>query len=120
MPFTVPEGIPVYTPPPAIMDPRPPDRVSSIGSASFMATVALILGVVISTGTIVGFVGKAFYVERGEYNLAVVRAAEERIAVAETLKQLREAMHRQEATLEKLTSDLATVREDLAAMRGKR
>jgi hypothetical protein len=120
MTFTMPEGVPTYSPPPAILDPRPPDRVSSIGSASFMATVALILGVVISTGTIIGFVGKAFYVERSEYNVAVVRTAEERIAVTETLKQVREAMSRQETTLQKLTDDLATVREDLAAIRGKR
>lgn len=117
-PFTMPEGIPVYTPPPA--DLRPPERVSSIGSASFLTTVGVILGIVISTGTILGVVGKAFYVERTEYNLAVVRAAEERTAVAETLKQVREGMARQEVTLQKLTEDLDSVRQTLAAMRGRR
>jgi len=115
MPFTMPEGVPVYTPPPVI-----PDRVTSIGSTSFLTTVGVILGIVISTGTILGVVGKAFYVERAEYNLAVVRAAEERTAVTETLKQVRESMARQEATLQKLTDELDAVRQTLAATRGRR
>lgn len=115
MSFTMPEGIPVYTPPPVN-----PDRVTTIGSTSFLTTVGVILGIVISTGTILGVVGKAFYVERSEYNLAVVRAAEERTAVTETLKQVREAMTRQEATLQKLTEDLDAVRQTLASMRVRR
>jgi len=121
-PYTMPEGVPTFTPPPQTMmaDPRPPDRVTTIGSSSFLAVIAVILGVVISTGTILSVVGKAFFVERAEYNLLVVRSAEEKTTVTETLKQVREAMSRQEAALQKLTDDVALIKQDLAAMRGRR
>jgi len=120
MPYTMPEGVPTFTPPPqTMMDPRPPERVTTIGSASFVVTVGLILGIVISTGTVIGVVGKAFYVERTEYNLAAVQAATEKTTLTEAVKQMREAMTRQEETLRRLTDDIALIKQDLASMRGR-
>jgi hypothetical protein len=118
--FTQPEGISDQTPTPVMMDPRMPDRATSIGSSSFLAAIAIILGIVISTGTILAVVGKAFYVERPEYNLATVVAAEEKIKVSETLKQMRDTITRQETALQKLSDDMGSIKQDLASIRGRR
>ncbi len=118
MSFTMPEGAPTLTPSP-VAEPRLPDRSPGIGSPSFLAAISIIIGIVLGVGAIVGTVGKAFYVERSEYNLATVRSAEDRTMVGESLKQVRETLSRQEAVLRKLTEDTGGIRESLASMRGR-
>jgi hypothetical protein len=120
--FTIPDGLSNQTPTPVMMDPRMsvPDRTASIGSTSFLAAIAIILGIVISTGTILAVVGKAFYVERPEYNLATIAAAEDKTKVSETLKQMRDTLVRQENSLQKLSDDVDTLKQDLAAIRRRR
>jgi hypothetical protein len=118
--FNLPDEMTNMTPTPVMMDPRGPDRTVHIGSSSFLAALAIILGIVISTGTILAVVGKAFYVERAEYNLATVVAAEEKTKVSETLKQLQVTFTHQEAALQKLSDDVAMIKQDLASIRGRR
>lgn len=120
MAFTMPEGVPILTPTPVTSDPHPIDRSVHIGSSSFLAALAIILGIVISTGTILAVVGKAFYVERPEYNLAAVASAEEKTKVSETLKQLQNTLTRQEMSLQKLADDVASIKQDMASMKGRR
>lgn len=117
--FNMPEEMTGMTPTPVMMNPREPDRSVHIGSSSFLAALAIILGIVISTGTILAVVGKAFYVERAEYNLAVVVAAEERTKVTETLKQLQNTLTRQDMSLQKLSDEVTIIRQDLASIRGR-
>jgi hypothetical protein len=130
--FNIPEGrgsfrgpwddnsTPIQTPTPVMMDPYVPDRSVHLGSSSFLAALAIILGIVISTGTILAVVGKAFYVERSEYNLATVVATEDKTKVSETLKQLRDTLTRQETSLQKLSDDIGDIKQNLASMRGRR
>jgi hypothetical protein len=112
MSLTMPEGI---TPPPMMVEPRSIEH--SIGSSSFLAIIAVILGIVISTGTIWGVVGKAFYVERAEYNTAMVSASIDKTKVEENLKQVKDTLARQEIMLQRLTDDVALIKQDLAAIR---
>jgi hypothetical protein len=114
MSLTMPEGI---TPPPMMVDPRAMETVHSIGSSSFLAVISIILGIVIATGSVIGVVGKAFYVERAEYNTAVVATVEEKTKVNENIRQMKDTLMRQEVVLQKLTDDLALIKQDLAAMR---
>jgi hypothetical protein len=117
MSFTMPEGIPTLTPTP-VTEPVYVNRPSSIGSPSFLAAISIIIGIVVGLSALIGSVGKAFYVERSEYNLTVVRTAEDRTMVGENLKQMREALARQEASLRKLTEDTDGIKQSLASMRG--
>jgi hypothetical protein len=112
MSLTMPEGM---TPPPMMMETRSVEH--SIGSSSFLAIITVILGIVISTGTILGVVGKAFYVERSEYNLATVSGSIDKTKAEENLKQVKDTLTRQEIMLQKLTDDVALIKQDLAAMR---
>lgn len=118
MSFTMPEGVPTITPPPMSV-PQQPERVASIGSSSFLAAISIIIGIVLGVGAILSTVGKAFYVERAEYNLATVRSAEDRTMVGENLKQVRDTLSRQESMIRQLTEDTGGIRESLAAMRGR-
>ncbi len=117
--FSIPEEISSMTPTPVMMDPRMPDRSVHIGSSTFLTAIAIILGIVISVGTILSVVGKAFYVERDEYNKAVVAAAEERTKVTETLKQLQNTITRQELAQQKLSDEVSTLRQEQAVTRGR-
>ena len=130
MPFPMPERSltpppvtpPPWTPPPWTPPPwsPPPERSVNISVSTFFKSLALILTVIVTTGTIIAVVGKAFYVERPEYNLKIVNDAEEKTAVSETLKQLIDSLAKQQVTMQKLTDDVATIKQDLASMRGTR
>ena len=121
----MPEGIPQYTPTPVSEFSMPqtmrfePPR-SPAGPSSFLTVISIILGILVATGTVVGVVGKAFYVERGEYNIQVVTNTEERVKVAETLKRLDLAMSRQEAIIDKMSQALEQLRDDTTSRRRNR
>jgi len=116
--FTMPEGVPQYTPTPVSEFSMPqtvrfePPRQTSVGSASFLVVISTILGILIATGSVLGVVGKAFYVERSEYNLQVVTNTEERVKVAEALKRIDQSVARQEAAIEKISECLETLKQD--------
>ena len=77
----------------------------------------MVLGILVATGTILGVVGKAFYVERNEYNLQVVNSAEERGKLTETLKRIDQSMTRYEAAIEKISASVEALRDDSSARR---
>jgi hypothetical protein len=124
MGFTMPEGVPTPTPvsdyslPQTLRfeNPREPKQ-TSISLPAILVAISIVLGIVIATGTIVGVIGKAFYVQRDEYNQGVVKSAEEKVQVAETLKHMDQAIARQEASIEKISVIVESLRQDVVAAR---
>jgi len=113
MPNTLPEGI---TPQPYLDLPRPePQRASS----SFLMVLSILLGVIIGVGTVVGVLGKAFFVDRAEYVQQNLRRAEERVEVSEALKRIDAVLGRQEAALNKLSGAVEEIR-TISSRRGGR
>lgn len=85
-------------------------RVMHWGTA--LAAISVVLGIVVGVGSIVGVVGKAFYVERSEYNALLVRMAEDKTRIDETFKRIDSSLARQEACLQKLTDSVDALRTD--------
>jgi hypothetical protein len=110
----MPEGNQI-TPPPVEMRPR-----EYVGSKSFLIVVSTVLGIVIGIGMIVGGLGKAFFVERDEWNKQTLAGAEDKAVVNETLKRIDLATSHQEAALDRLTSTVELIKQDIAAMRVRR
>ncbi len=98
------------TPAPVSVTEHPVARVVHWGTA--IAAVSVVLGIVIGVGTIVGVVGKAFYVERGEYNVLMVRMAEDKARVDETFKRIDNSLARLETSMQKLADAVETLREE--------
>jgi len=94
---------------------KPP---TSSPSKTFIAAIAAILGVLISSGTIIGVLGKAFYVQRDEYTQKTLRDAEAVTVIQQTLARMESALGRQGASVDKLAEDMQTIRIDMAR-RGK-
>ena len=123
MGFTMPEGVPTPTPvsdfslPQTMRFETPASRQSSISLSSILIAVSIVLGIVIAAGTIAGVIGKAFYVSRDEYNLSVVNAAGDKVQVAETLKRVDQAIARQEAAIDKISTIVESLRQDVVAAR---
>ena len=87
-------------------------------SKTFIAAIAAILGVLISSGTIIGVLGKAFYVQRDEYTQKTLRDAEATTVIQQTLARMESAQTRQGVSVDKLAEDLQTIKVDMAR-RGK-
>jgi hypothetical protein len=84
-----------------------------------LIAISVVVGIVIGVGSIIGVIGKAFYVERAEYNTLLVRMAEDKTRMDETFKRLDSSLARQEMSLQKLTDAVESLRTDNAP-RGRR
>lgn len=91
---------------------------ASTPSKTFIAAVAAILGVLIASGTIIGVLGKAFYVQRDEYTQKTLRDAEATTIIQQTLARMESAQTRQGVSVDKLAEDLQAIKVDMAR-RGK-
>ena len=94
---------------------KPP---TSSPSKTFIAAIAAILGVLISSGTIIGVLGKAFYVQRDEYTQKTLRDAEAVTVIQQSLARMESSINRQGVSVDKLAEDVQTIRIDMAR-RGK-
>jgi hypothetical protein len=87
-----------------------PPPQQPVGSKPFLVVISAVLGALISTGTIISVLGKAFYVDRSEYNVKVLKDAEDKITVQQTLDRLNQALTRQEAAFEKLSDRVERIK----------
>jgi hypothetical protein len=87
-------------------------------SKTFIAALAAILGVLISSGTIIGVLGKAFYVQRDEYTQKTLRDAETVTVIQQTLARMENAIGRQGASIDKLADTIQAIKLDMVR-RGK-
>lgn len=97
MPNTWPEGI---TPPPQLLVATEPQR--TVGSRSFLIVLSTILGIILTTGAVLGVVGKAFYVEREEYTQKNIQNTQDRVVFTEGLKSITSRLDRLDATIDRL------------------
>jgi len=109
-----------FTPPPVVQNPyydgfsqphqiQPPPS-PQVGSKTFVVVLSVILGTLISAGTIISVLGKAFFVDRVEYNVKLLKDAEEKVTVQQTLDRLNQALTRQEAAFDKLTERVERIK----------
>jgi hypothetical protein len=116
---TVPGGIPIqsqYTPTPVVMEIPEPHRL--VGSRIFVAIISTILGILVATTTIVGFVGRYFYVDRAEYAEKAVSDARDEGKLLGVLGKFEATMAQQTIALSRLE---AAVREiELKQASGRR
>jgi hypothetical protein len=108
------------------MEPTPVDTIPELSqsifqvkqtitpSKTFVAAIAAILGVLISAGTIIGVMGKAFYVQRSEYTEKNLRDAEATTIMQQSLTRMENTLNRQEAAFERLTDTVQTIKVDMA------
>jgi hypothetical protein len=92
---TRPGGVEI-TPTPVMMESPP-----LVGSRSFITILSTILGIVVATGLIVGFVGKYFYVDHTEYAAKNLRDTEDRGNVQKILVKVETSMAQQANTLDR-------------------
>lgn len=104
---TIPGGIPTAFPEPShtptpVMLPEPGPRPAS--SRALVTILSTILGVLVSTIAITGFVGKYFYVDRSEYSEKTLRDADERGRLQGLLGRVETTLTQQEKALDNLAS----------------
>jgi len=83
-------------------------------SMSFTIAISAILGVIIAAGTILGVVGRAFYVSREEYTEKTLKDAEEKTVMRQTMDRVDRTLTRQEAAFERLSDTVQTIKVDMA------
>ena len=83
-------------------------------SMSFAIALSAILGVIIAAGTILGVVGRAFYVSREEYTEKTLKDAEEKTIMRQTMDRVDRTLSRQEAAFERLSDSVQTIKVDMA------
>ena len=86
-------------------------------SPTFVVALSVVLGVVIAAGTILGVVGNAFYVSRGEYTQKILNEAQETTTIKYTLDRVEKTLNSQEKAFEKLSEVVRTI--EMGAARKK-
>lgn len=84
---------------------RPPERI--------WKTVALLLGLILSGGAILGTVGKAFYVTREEYTTKVRDDDVLKTNLQMTLDLLKQSMSNQEKAIREMSDTIYTIKLDM-------
>lgn len=97
-PPTTPEGVPTPS----------ESEISDVYSRgkSILVIVSVVVGIILGTGTIFGGVGKAFYVEREEYNARNLQDARDKVDVQKTIERVSDTLKRQEQALDKLSTTI--------------
>jgi uncharacterized protein HemX len=83
-------------------------------SMSFVVALSIIFGLIIASGTILGVVGKAFYVSREEYTAQSLNNAESKTSMKQTLERIDRTLTRQEASFEKLSEAVQGIKVEMA------
>ena len=115
MPNTMPEGFPPFTPPPYVPEPQAPSP--RVGSGSFLATLSIIVGIVVGVGIVFSTVGKAFYVERTEYQQKLVKDVQDSGSLATTLEKISARIVLQESVLGRMEANLDRLATDVQALK---
>jgi hypothetical protein len=112
---TRPGGIPTVKPP------EPADNLRDTGtrrkyspSMTFVVSLSIVFGLILAVGTVIGVMGKAFYVTRDEYNLKNLRDAEESTTVKNILDRVDHVLSRQENAFDKLSEAVQDIKIDMA------
>jgi hypothetical protein len=84
---------------------------------SFLAALSVIIGVLLAIGTIIGVMGKAFYVQRDEYTAKTLHDAEQDTATQQTLLRLGNALDRQEAAFNRLSETVQGIQIVIGGLR---
>jgi hypothetical protein len=95
---------------PTFIQVKPP----SVPSKAFIAAIAAILGVILSAGTLIGILGKAFYVQRDEYTQKNLRDSETTTIMQQTLTRLGNTLDRQAAAFDRMSDTVQTIKVDMA------
>lgn len=120
-----PVPVPVHADSPSktILIESSPDRESFMVSKSLLYGIALVLGILISGGTIFGVLGRSFFVARDEFGK--FKETEHEIAAKNALQDLREKsdlaqkLERIGASLDRLEADVQSIKREMPKSRRK-
>jgi hypothetical protein len=84
---------------------------------SLWKTISVVLGLIITGGTILSVVGKAFYVTRGEYTDRVLQESLKEDRLATSLDTLRVSLTNLESILKQDVEAITTIRLEMAKNR---
>lgn len=115
------EYTPIEPMPTAAPSGSPPPEKKLIGSTGFVAALSVILGIILAVSTIIGGLGKAFFVTRDEFTKQEAAHTDEKSELQRSLTKLEGAvsaqgitLEKQEQTLQRLIDKIQTIREDMA------
>lgn len=83
-------------------------------SEKFWKWTASVLAIIIGVGSIIGVMGQAFYVTRGEFTEKAQKDAVNEASFRQTLERLDKTLNRQEEAFTKLTDTVNGVKMDMA------
>jgi len=82
--------------------------------------IGIVLGILVTAGTVAGVVGRAFYVSRDEYTKKILEDTAMKEQTKATMEELRRTMDQQRASFDKLSGTVDMIRVDISSFRRKR
>ena len=83
-------------------------------SSSFLVAASVLLGVLLAAGSIIGVLGKAFYVARDEYTTQALQYTQDKTVIEQTLGRVDKALARQEGALQRVFESVQELKIDIA------
>jgi hypothetical protein len=116
------EFTPIESPPqlPPQMQPSAPPEKKWL-STGFIMTLSIILGVLLTAGSLIGGLGNAFFVSRREYTTQELLYATDKSTIQQILSKLdgsltdqKNVLEKQDRSLQKLVDSLQEIKVDMA------
>lgn len=83
-------------------------------SSSFLIAVSVLLGILVAAGSIIGGLGRAFYVSRDEYTSQTLQYTQDKTVIQQTLERVDKTLTRQEGAVQRIFESVQDLKLDIA------
>jgi len=107
-----------HTPTPEIVIPISQPRVeqpsSRLKPMALLTAISISLGIIVTTGIVIGGLGQAFFVGRNEYNTQLLKDVRDKTEFSSAVEKLTQALSRQETAFEKMSQAVQAIQIEMA------
>ena len=106
------------TPPPemvvSVQRPQTDQPSGRIKPMAFLTAISIALGIIVTTGIVISGLGRAFFVDRNEYNTQLLKDVRDKTEFSSAVEKLTQALSRQETAFEKMSQAVQAIQIEMA------
>lgn len=84
---------------------------------ALLTAISISLGIILTTGVVISGLGKAFFVDRNEYNTQLLKDVKDKTEFSSAVEKLTQTLSRQETAFEKMSLSIQAIQIEMAKKR---